>query len=180
MSVYVDEIKAYPTGAIKPGARHAGHNWCHMWADTSDELHAMATKIGLKRAWFQDGGSLPHYDLVPSKRAEAVANGAITKSLRDALREIRDETGKTPTRTWAYGARLNANILNIVPPTKALPLVVILESEDGEGHMLVGDYHDVDLEAGMSVVMEFTQGGQTGGFWKIIEIVNAIASSLMP
>jgi hypothetical protein len=40
------------------------------------ELHAFAEKIGLKRYWFQ-GGRLPHYDLVKSKRDLAVKHGAI-------------------------------------------------------------------------------------------------------
>lgn len=53
---------------------------CHLIADTEEELHAMAVKIGMKRSWFQHGGrneGMPHYDLVASKRRLAVANGTI-------------------------------------------------------------------------------------------------------
>lgn len=52
---------------------------CHLIADTEEELHTMATKIGMKRAWFQHskGREMPHYDLVASKRAAAVKAGAI-------------------------------------------------------------------------------------------------------
>lgn len=48
-----------------------------MYADTLEELHKMADKIGLQRAWFQNHKSLQHYDLTPSKRTLAVKAGAI-------------------------------------------------------------------------------------------------------
>lgn len=66
MSVYVDR-------AINPYGRMM---MCHMTADTLDELHAMADRIGIKRRWFQNDSSLPHYDICKSKRALAVAAGA--------------------------------------------------------------------------------------------------------
>lgn len=52
---------------------------CHLLADTEQELHLMADKIGMKRSWFQRGEkhTMPHYDLVASKRKLAIANGAI-------------------------------------------------------------------------------------------------------
>lgn len=46
-----------------------------MFADTIEELHAMAALIGLKREWFQEE-SLKHYDLTASKRRLALRNGA--------------------------------------------------------------------------------------------------------
>lgn len=63
---------------------------CHMTADTLEELHALADKIGLKRSWFQPGEvSLPHYDLVESKRKLAIANGAIELTRREAVERLR-------------------------------------------------------------------------------------------
>ena len=52
---------------------------CHLLADSEDELHDFAAKIGMKRSWFQDGDThtMPHYDLVASRRKLAVKNGAI-------------------------------------------------------------------------------------------------------
>lgn len=72
MSCYVDRLRPF-------GWRIRGRKTesCHLLADTLDELHAMAAAIGLKRAWFQDKRSGKHYDLAPSKRAAAVALGAI-------------------------------------------------------------------------------------------------------
>jgi hypothetical protein len=59
---------------------------CHMWADTREELFAMADRIGVARRWFQrpPGTGLPgmdasweHFDIAQSKRAIAVRLGAI-------------------------------------------------------------------------------------------------------
>ena len=66
MSVYVDEA-VWPFGRMM---------MCHMLADTEEELHAMASRIGIKRQWFQND-KYPHYDICKSKRAEAVSFGAI-------------------------------------------------------------------------------------------------------
>jgi hypothetical protein len=51
-----------------------------MYADSPEELHAMAKKIGLRKAWFQEHPSLPHYDLTPAKRAKAIVAGAIAQT----------------------------------------------------------------------------------------------------
>jgi hypothetical protein len=47
-----------------------------MFADTVEELHDMAAKIGLKRCWFQNKPGHQHYDLRETKRTLAIANGA--------------------------------------------------------------------------------------------------------
>lgn len=67
---------------------------CHMLADTPDELHAMADRIGVARRWFQapPKASFWHYDVCMSKRALAVSAGAIEcdrNALVAALRRIR-------------------------------------------------------------------------------------------
>ena len=49
---------------------------CHMLSDNIEELHEFASKLGLKRSWFQNG-SAPHYDLSKEKRAQALKLGAI-------------------------------------------------------------------------------------------------------
>jgi hypothetical protein len=51
----------------------------HMMADTDDELHAMAQRIGLKREWFQGD----HYDVSITVRQKAVAAGAVEITLRE-------------------------------------------------------------------------------------------------
>lgn len=67
---------------------------CHMVADTLDELHDMASAIGLRRTWFQPSppASHPHYDVSLSRRARAVEMGAIDcdrNTFVDHIRRIR-------------------------------------------------------------------------------------------
>lgn len=71
MTVYVDELKVHRNawGPFKAGS-------CHLMADTLDELHAFAKRLGCKRSWFQDHPKHPHYDLVESFRERALALGA--------------------------------------------------------------------------------------------------------
>lgn len=72
--VYVD-----PLFACKPSRKWPYSQACHMLGDTSEELHLFAAQLGLKRAWYQDhhkNTKLHHYDLTPSKRAQALRLGA--------------------------------------------------------------------------------------------------------
>lgn len=77
MTVYVDQLRSYDN--VQGEAARYGRRWCHLTADSLEELHAMADRIGLKRAWFQPAHRLHqcHYDLVPAKRAAAVRAGAV-------------------------------------------------------------------------------------------------------
>lgn len=76
MTVYVDDMRA----------RLGRMVMCHMLADTDDELHAMAARIGVARRWWQSpqktSGS--HYDIALSKRALAVEYGAVEITVRQA------------------------------------------------------------------------------------------------
>lgn len=80
MPVYVDEVKLFP-GARPPF--HLGS--CHLTADTEEELHALASRIGLLRIWFQPRSS-PHYDLTPALRERALAAGAVFVPARTQAR----------------------------------------------------------------------------------------------
>jgi len=66
---------------------------CHMFADSEEELHAMAQRLGLRKAWFQRGSTLAHYDVALSKRRRAVELGAVEVDqqwLRDRIRQARE------------------------------------------------------------------------------------------
>ena len=54
MMVYVDDM-------VKYGRRigRAGPSWCHLMADTVEELHVFALSIGMKRAWVEDAPPTP-------------------------------------------------------------------------------------------------------------------------
>jgi hypothetical protein len=59
-----------------------------MIADTPEELHTMADRIGLARRWFQapPAHKTPHYDVCKSKRALAIRHGAVeVKSARELV-----------------------------------------------------------------------------------------------
>jgi hypothetical protein len=105
MSCYVDKLQVWPnpknSRVRRVGERH-GHQWCHLWADTLEELHAIAKRVGMKPEWFQNDGRLPHYDLVPPRRAEAVALGAIEYDLADWFR------GKRPAPVGQQALQLEA------------------------------------------------------------------------
>lgn len=75
MTVFVDQLVQYPN---RRPPFMAGS--CHMTADVFDELHDFATRIGMKRAWFQNHRVLPHYDLTRSRRDLAVKLGAVEMS----------------------------------------------------------------------------------------------------
>lgn len=84
MAVYVDDMHTTPLGQF------GRMKMCHMVADTTDELLAMANKIGVQRKWMQHVGSpKEHFDISLSKRAVAVAAGAIEIRMADAGRIVR-------------------------------------------------------------------------------------------
>ena len=91
MTVYVDELVRYP-GAKPPFDKGS----CHLSADTLDELHDFAAKIGMKRAWFQDHKLLPHYDLTPARRIVAVRLGATQKNALESAKRHRTARSLAP------------------------------------------------------------------------------------
>jgi hypothetical protein len=70
--VYVDILK--PT---IPTRSWPYDKACHLVADTLEELHEFAARLGLKRAWFQNRDRLPHYDLTIGNRFKALKMGAV-------------------------------------------------------------------------------------------------------
>lgn len=95
MTVYVDDFRCPATVNSIRG------RWSHLTADTPDELHAFAAKLGHKREWFQarcrlsscpsvDDGTPGvgtcvhfHYDVVDSRRTRAIALGAVAVGIRE-------------------------------------------------------------------------------------------------
>ncbi|GBG02324.1 hypothetical protein AZSI13_16510 [Azospira sp. I13] len=66
MTVYVDNVKV----------KWRGKEWCHLVADSIEELHAFANTLGLRRSWFQANASYPHYDVTLEVRNKALLMGA--------------------------------------------------------------------------------------------------------
>jgi hypothetical protein len=74
MAVYVDTMRAKFKRMVM----------CHMIADSLEELHAMAEKIGMKREWFQDT-RWPHYDVSLSRKKLAIQYGAKEINRRELM-----------------------------------------------------------------------------------------------
>src|SRR4029079_5049014 len=87
--ILVDPITRYPASMCRG---LPGRDWCHMVSDTSEEeLHAFAARIGCQRSWFQGPPRhRAHYDLTPSRRARAVALGAVEVTSRDLVQRTYD------------------------------------------------------------------------------------------
>jgi hypothetical protein len=82
MSVYVDDMFA-TYGRMK---------MCHMIADSSAELHAMAQKIGMARRWVQhEGKPSEHYDVCKEKRDRAIRLGAFPITTREVVERVRSK-----------------------------------------------------------------------------------------
>ena len=81
MAVYVDDAVTL----------WRGKRWAHLMADTLDELHAFADRLGLPRRAFQDKTSGAHYDVTAPLRERAIALGAVAISRhadRDLVRRV--------------------------------------------------------------------------------------------
>ena len=91
MTVYVDNMHESRLGQL------GRMKMSHMIADTTEELLAMADRIGVQRKWLQYPGShKEHFDIALSKRALAVAAGAIEIDMEQtsAMCRRRRETGE--------------------------------------------------------------------------------------
>ncbi len=94
MAVYVDA----------PIWERGGQLWCHLTADTSEELHAFASVLGLSRSRFQSkpGRSwVDHYDINEPKRRQAVASCPPERTAGH-----RRTTGPWPNQSSASSARV--------------------------------------------------------------------------
>jgi len=79
MTVYVDDMRA----------RFGLFVMCHMIADSTDELLAMADRSGVPRRYIQHAGTpKEHFDICLSKRRLAVKAGAVQITLRDLSRVV--------------------------------------------------------------------------------------------
>jgi Protein of unknown function (DUF4031) len=82
MAVYVDDCFVRGDWGFWSGGGH-------LQADTPEELHEFAARLGLKRAWFQTRPGQPekdHYDLNRVLRERALELGAIDERSGGAAR----------------------------------------------------------------------------------------------
>ncbi len=81
MTVYVDDMYKLSMG------KYRRMKMSHMIADTEEELHAMARRIGVARRWYQGD----HYDICMSKRQLAVEYGAKEITLRELAMKAKEQ-----------------------------------------------------------------------------------------
>lgn len=88
MTVYADDMLL----PAKVG-RFTAH-WSHLIADTEEELQEFATRLGLRRSWFQEpktgtktclASQNWHYDATATKRKEAIKLGAMPVSTAELV-----------------------------------------------------------------------------------------------
>ena len=95
MAVYVDSEEI----------QWRGRAWCHLVAESLDELHAFAAQLGLQRRWFQERSFYPHYDVTVAVRTRALRIGAMDadretiiaccKLMRSELLQLRSTQANT-------------------------------------------------------------------------------------
>ncbi|WP_454752115.1 DUF4031 domain-containing protein [Cupriavidus necator] len=96
MAVYVDDMEASYGRMVM----------CHMLADTTDELLAMADKIGVARKWIQKAGMHhEHFDIAKSKRALAIKHGAIEIDRAGLVELLRKRRGQGRSDCWCQTCR---------------------------------------------------------------------------
>jgi hypothetical protein len=94
MAVYVDDMQAGYGRMVM----------CHMLADTDDELHTMADRIGVARRWHQKNGTPhSHYDICKAKRALAVEFGAIEIGRREIAEIIQRKRAEQSEKARGRG-----------------------------------------------------------------------------
>jgi hypothetical protein len=83
MSVYVDDWRQLAT------IRSTTSRWSHLTADTTEELHVFARRLGIPARAFQQKPGKPqfdHYDVPEELRIQAIALGAVALTWREAAR----------------------------------------------------------------------------------------------
>lgn len=113
MTVYVDD-------AVHPFGRML---MCHMWADTEEELLAMADTIGVARKWIQGHPTLSfgkhrsaswvHFDIAKGKRALAIQHGAVLTDMYGPVYHTNELILKDPNASMEQKTRAAMKIAAI-------------------------------------------------------------------
>jgi hypothetical protein len=132
MSVYVDRMRA-PLGRMI---------MCHMLADSTAELLAMADTIGVDQRWLQKRGEYDeHFDIAKSKRALAIAAGAIEISRPELAALLRKKRESETT----HSERLPLGDGAVVPLSECPYCAHDADRANGVGHSSVPKPGDVTV-----------------------------------
>ena len=99
--------------------------WSHLVADTDDELHAFAARMGMRRAWFQDKAGRPHqahYDVPERARRRGPGQRGGGGDLAAAGPDDAGSTARGPPDRHRATARSGREPPGVRPPRpRALP-----------------------------------------------------------
>lgn len=146
MAVFVDDASIAATVG-----RHTSR-WSHLTADTREELHAFAARLGLRRSYYQhrpeaNPGSFAaqgwHYDLTSGKREQALRLGAVACTSRELHAVILMRSPATLARR-AQRARMAADADKVCdwPPPGCGDPVWFAPTESGRQQVLNHDGTD--------------------------------------
>jgi len=82
VAVYLDDFRV----------RWRGREWSHLTADSTEELHEFAERLGVPRRGFHHNPDRPwkdHYDIPEALRGAALQMGAKEIGRREAVRMLR-------------------------------------------------------------------------------------------
>jgi hypothetical protein len=77
VACYVDAVREYPDAGLR------FTRFCHLLADTREELHEMAEALGVPHRFFQDHPWRWHHDLPEPLREKALELGARELTLHE-------------------------------------------------------------------------------------------------
>lgn len=77
VACYVDTVRSYPNSGLR------FTEFCHLLADTREELHAMGDALGIPRRFFQEHPWRWHHDLPSHLRGQAIALGAVEVTMHE-------------------------------------------------------------------------------------------------
>ncbi|MFI6512138.1 DUF4031 domain-containing protein [Streptosporangium sp. NPDC050855] len=111
MTIYVDDWRQ------KARIGRISGRWSHLFSDTCDEeLHALATGIGLRRSWFQKADNplqtYRHYDVTESLRIKAIEAGAVAITWRDMAALIQTERDRRQATAAGKPAPVHNQVRN--------------------------------------------------------------------
>ena len=85
MAICIDKLMS-----CEPTRRWPFEDICHLVADSPDELHEFAKKLGVSSEWFEPHSKCPYYNLTGNRREAALKLGATEIDLQN----IKDRMGE--------------------------------------------------------------------------------------
>jgi hypothetical protein len=93
VTCYVDASRSYPDAGLR------FTEFCHLLADTQDELHEIAGRVGVPRRLFQDHPWRWHYDLPAHLRPDAIRFGARELTMHEVGALLKSRRAASAPRT---------------------------------------------------------------------------------